>query len=90
MSYEIVKYASSGIYQGEQVAEFETLLEANEFLKNKASIWESKGNDYFADYELNSNELARLELTADSLADCLVYRVKPITKVNWNESEDEF
>jgi orotate phosphoribosyltransferase-like protein len=88
--YQVLKFASSGIYSGEVAAEFETLEEANEYLKRKGKNWEAKGEDYFADYEENSNNMARLELYADSLADNLVYRVKFVPDEDNNEADDEF
>lgn len=74
----VLKFSSSGVYAGELAAQFDTIEEAEDFLERKANRWEDNGDDHVADIEECNNGMFRLELTADSVADSIVYRTKEV------------
>lgn len=75
---QVLKFSSSGLYSGEVAAQFDTIEEAEDFLERKANRWEDNGDDHVADLEECNNGMLRLELTADSVADSIVYRAKEV------------
>jgi hypothetical protein len=84
---QVLKFSSSGLYSGEVAAQFETIDEAEEFLDRKAARWEDNGDDHVADLEETNSGMFRLELTADSVADSIVYRTKEVKEQIFEEEE---